>query len=159
MGGKWWWGGSYFITQGLSNASARYAHCIALCRSSRNGLGVCVCLWSEKKLLEWKPFVRDTTIRFHYGLSFYEILDSQRERIARKVLSVHFPGSCNNFFHMEMSFPQCSDFSVSSRIYSREYRLASCPETLGSPNSAACSFNCQIYSWYKKCFLCFPLQF
>lgn len=158
LGEKWWWGSIYFITQGLSNTSTRHVRCIAPCRSSRNSWGGRY-LWHGKMWIEWKPFVLDTTIKFHYGPSFYGNLDSQRKRIARKVLSVHFPGSCNNFFQMEMSFPQCSDFSISSGIYSREYRLASCPEILGSPNRAACSFNCQIYSWCKKCFLCFPLHF
>lgn len=47
-------------------------------------------LWHGKKLIEWKRFVLDTTIRFHCGLSFYGSLDSQRKRIARKVLFCTF---------------------------------------------------------------------
>lgn len=49
-----------------------------------------------------------------------------------------FPGSSNNFFHMEMSFPQGS---VSQSV--QEYIPASANLQAAQK---ACSFNCQIYS-------------
>lgn len=44
--------------------------------------------WEE--INRMKAFILDTTIRFHCGLSFYGSLDSQRKRIARKVLFCTF---------------------------------------------------------------------
>lgn len=59
------------------------------------------------------------------------------KQIVRKVLSLHFPGSCNHFFPMEISIAQCSAFSVSSTLHSRERRLVAFPETPGSPGLLA----------------------